>query len=340
MELYDNNGYLNFAFLKANEQPFNIIIGGRGIGKTYGKCLDIYEHGEGGSLLIRTTQKQADFICSNENTPFKSPLDDINALYCVKKLNMYMGGVYKGEIEDDIIKPVKLICRTAALSTFHNMRGFDGSSIREIMYDEFNEEDKSTRKRGTGNSFFNLYETVNRNRELKGEDPVKVWLFGNSNDIFNDILVELQLISKICDMMRTGKEISIMKDRGIALYGLQKSPISSKKKNTALYKATAAGSDFQNMALDNIFKGIDYRNVKKLPLNQLKPVAKCGEIVLYKEKNKQRDYISLHVSGTPAELTQAEFIDKYDRLAFETAFERGILFDSPEAKVLLKRLFT
>ena len=340
MDLYDKNGYLNFAFLKANEQPFNIVIGGRGIGKTYGALLDAYQHSDQGTLLIRTTQTQADFINSDENTPFKSPLDDADQLYCTRKLNKYMGGVYTAELDGEIVKPIKLIARTAALSTFHNLRGFDGSGISKLIYDEFNEEDKRTSRKGTASAFFNMYESINRNRELKNQRPLIAYLFGNSNDIFNDILIEFQLIGKICDMLRSKQEISIMKDRGIALYVLQASPISRKKKNTALYKATASGSDFQSMALDNMFKGIDYTNVKKLPLNQLKPIAQCGEIILYKEKNKQRDYISLHRSGTPQEYTQAEFISKYDRLAFETAFERGILFETPEAKVLLKRMFT
>jgi hypothetical protein len=139
-------------------------------------------------------------------------------------------------------------------------------------------------------------------------------------------------------MMRSGQEISIMKDKGIALYVLQKSPISWKKKDTALYKAVGEGA-FSDMALKNIFKGVDYKLVKPLPLNQIKPVAACGEVVLYKVKSTGKDYVSLHRSGTPKDLTQAEFISLYDRIAFEIAFERGITFDTPEAKVLTKRLF-
>lgn len=337
MELYNEQGYLNFDFIRANEQPFNIIIGGRAIGKTYGGLKEVYEK-EIPALLIRTTQAQADFICRDDSTPFKSVLDDLGVLYTVRKLSKYTGAVYTAYMDGDIIHPDKKIITTAALSTFHNLRGFDGSAYKQLIYDEFNEEDRRTAKAGTAAAFFNLYETVNRNRELRGEEPLKAYLYGNSNDIFNDILVELKLISRICEMLRSGQEISIMKDRGIALYVLQKSPISWKKKDTALYKAAGEGL-FADMALKNVFRGVDYKLVKPLPLKQINPIAACGEVVLYKVKSTGKDYVSLHRSGTPRELTKAEFISLYDRIAFEIAFERGISFDTPEAKVLTKRLF-
>lgn len=338
MELYDpKTGYLNFDFIKANVQPFNIILGPRGTGKTYGGLKEIYEK-EIPAILIRTTQSQADFICSDENTPFKSVLDDLGVLYTVRKLSRYTGAVYTAYLDGDIIHPDKKILTTAALSTFHNLRGFDGSAYKEVIYDEFNEEDKRTAKACTAQTFFNMYETINRNRELKGENPLITYLYGNSTNIFNDILIEFKLISKICEMERTGQEVSIMKDRGIALYVLQKSPISQRKKDTALYRATGEGA-FADMALRNIFRDIDYKLVKPLPLKQINPIAACGEVVLYKVKSTGKDYVSLHRSGTPRELTQAEFISLYDRIAFEIAFERGISFDTPEAKVLTKRLF-
>ena len=153
MELYDpKTGYLNFDFIKANEQPFNIIIGGRGIGKTYGGLKEIYEK-EIPALLIRTTQSQADFICSDDNTPFKSVLDDLGVLYTVRKLSKYTGAVYTAFLDGDIIHPDRKIITTAALSTFHNLRGFDGSAYKELIYDEFNEEDKRTARAGTAAAF-------------------------------------------------------------------------------------------------------------------------------------------------------------------------------------------
>lgn len=335
MELYTKEGWLNFEYLKANKRPFNFVLGGRGVGKTYGALQDVYLS-RIPSILIRTTQVQADFICSDKNTPFKRPLDDLGVRYMTAKESKYLGMVYEAEISGDVYRPIREICSTAALSTFHNLRGFDGSYLKQIIYDEFNEEDGRTSKKGLAETFYNLQETINRNRELEGNEPVTSWFFGNSNDIFNDLLIDMKLIAKISEMERTGKEVSIMPD--IALYVLQHSPISEKKKSTALYRVTA-GSAYAEMALRNQFRGFDYKLVKPLPLKQIKPVACCGEIVLYKDKSSGKDYISLHKQGHPKEYTAAEFISRFDRIAFEIAFERSISFDSPEAKVLTKRLF-
>lgn len=339
MDLYTKDGWLNFDYIKKNRQPFNIILGGRGIGKTYGALLDVYQH-PGDGLLIRTTQVQTDFISSTDTTPMKSVLDDVGAEFMCRKINKYMGAVYFA-IQDPAGEWVRgpLILRTAALSTFHNLRGFDGSAINNLYYDEFNEEDGKTSRAGIANTFFNVYETINRNRELKGKEPLTAYLFGNSIDIFNDILIEFKLISKICDMQRSGQEVCIMADRGIALYVLQKSPISRKKESTALYRAAGEGS-FKDMALNNTFKDVDYIGVKRLPLNQIRAVASCGEIVLYKVKSTGKDYVSLHKQGTPKEYTQAEFITVFDRIPFEIAFQKNISFDTPEAKILTKRLFS
>ena len=41
--------------------------------------------------------------------------------------------------------------------------------------------------------FFNLYETVNRNRELEGKEPVKVYMLSNSTSLDNEILAELSI---------------------------------------------------------------------------------------------------------------------------------------------------
>ena len=339
MELYTKEGWLNFEYIKKNRQPFNIILGGRGIGKTYGALEDCYLY-PGKTLMLRTTQVQADFISSADTTPIKSVLDDHEQLYICKKVNKYMGAVWYA-LQDPAGELVRgdVILRTAALSTFHNLRGFDGSVFDTLLYDEFNEEDGKTSRKGIANTFFNIYETINRNRELKGREPLTADLFGHAIDIFTDILIEFKLISKICDMQRTGQEVCIMQDRGIALYVLQKSPISRKKENTALYRATGAGS-FSDMALKNTFKDVDYIGVKRLPLNQIKAVASCGEICLYKVKSTNKDYVSLHKQGSPKEYTQAEFITVFDRIPFEIAFQKNITFDSPEAKVLIKRLFT
>ena len=85
-----------------------------------------------------------------------------------------------------------------ALSTFSNIRGADFSDVKIIIYDEFIPE-KTNRCsiRNEWDALLNLIETVNRNRELEGEESVKIILLSNATNIECDILAQSGLIPTI-----------------------------------------------------------------------------------------------------------------------------------------------
>lgn len=300
MKLYQDNGYVNIKAIKDLHLPFNFIVGGRGTGKTYTALKEQYESGEM-FILMRRTQAQLDTISRKEFSPFKTINRDIGSNIGVVSVSKYNGAFYnmiEGDKPGLQIPDGPAIGYTCALSTIANIRGFDAQDVKTLIYDEFIPEKHERPIRNEGQAFLNAYETINRNRELKGADPLQVIAMANSNDLANPIFLELGIAAKVEKMVRAGKEISIDRARGIGVFLLRNSPISNIKNNTALYKLTA-GSEFQSMAIDNIFAHENSARIYSADLRQYKPIVAVGELCVYKSKGVNGYYCSTHLSGSP-----------------------------------------
>ena len=137
-----------------------------------------------------------------------------------------------------------------ALSTFHNARGVSYEDVANITWDEFIPEEGTIVKKNQGAIFLNAYETVNRNRELEGKDPVQIIFLSNANDIYSDVLEDLGISGLIEDMMYKG--IDCYRDADIWIQFLSSEKFYEAKKETFLYRINK-NDKFRNMALDNRF---------------------------------------------------------------------------------------
>ena len=292
MGMYLESGFLDVSWIDERNTTFNILIGARGIGKTYGAISYCLDHGIK-FMYLRRTQTQADIAGNPIYTPVKAITDSVYPERSGK--NLY--------ILTDADK--NHYAYIAALSTFSNLRGFDASEIDWIIFDEFIPESSERSLKSEGESFLNLYETINRNRELKGLKPVKVLLMANSNQIASDILMQLQLVRPIAKMIKAKQSYWQDQDRSISVIYPIDSPISKAKEKTALYKMTGSGS-YSDMALGNIFSDLDDPMIKSRPLNEYKPMAAIGEICIYRHKSKSEFYVSAHKSGKPVQYTLSQ----------------------------------
>lgn len=296
--IYLSSGYLDTPFLRSRKVPFNFIVGNRGCGKTYGFLEDCIKNNLG-FMYVRRLQVQIDVISTPEYNPFKKLNTDHGWSIGARTLAKNTAGFYEmAEDEKGSFSPVGAPKGYAvALSTFANLRGFDASDVDVIIYDEFIPEKHEKKIRGEGEALLNLYETVNRNREIEGQDPVQLWCLANSNDLANEIFLYLNLVSITESMQRSGQEYTYIKDRGIGLYILKDSPIAKKKEQTALYRMTA-GTDFSQMALKNEFTAEDKSHTAHRNLKEYKPVVTVGEITIYKHKSKNEYYCCSHRLGS------------------------------------------
>lgn len=343
MNIYQKSGYIDIRAIMALGLPFNFIVGGRATGKTYTSLKTVKEDGIK-FIYMRRTQSQVDMINKPEFSPFKSLNDDHGWTIGSATLSKYNAGFYETEETEDggrqcVGSPIGYTC---ALSTISNMRGFDASDVRLLIYDEFIPEKHERTIKNEGAAFLNAYETINRNRELKGEKPLQVLCLANANDLANPIFLELGLVRKAEQMRRKGQEISIDKERGVGLFILDKSPISAQKRNTVLYKLSK-GSEFSRMSLENDFANEDIGRIKTQPLGEFRPVVTVGEITVYKHKSRGEYYVSTHKAGSCAEFGSGDTDKNRFRRAYgwiwQEYMKNNIIFEEYLCEVLLNRYF-
>lgn len=344
MNIYDSNGYLDVPRLWRLRHPFIIVTGGRGIGKTYGaltSCLDDNEK----FVFFRRTQKQIDLINTPEFSPFKKINADRGINIITASVTSSNAGFYYG-IENEKGKTVPQgapIGYTAAISTMSNIRGFDASDCTRIIYDEFIPEKHERPIKNESDAVFNAYETINRNRELSGHDPVKMLFLSNSNDIGNPIFMALELVNRVEKMIETEQEIYFDNNRGIALIVIQHSPISEQKAHTALYRLTA-NSGFSKMALDNDFLSSTENVISSRQIREYIPILRIGELTICKHKNGRDWYVTPHAFGAPAVYgTDDDEILRFrsrNLFLWQLYMNRRIVFETRSCELIFRKIFT
>lgn len=307
-KLYLPSGYLNWEwiFSKLRVYPYCFIVGGRGTGKTYGLLEYLVEHNLFFNYM-RRLQKQVDKLKCDQYQPFK-------------KLNLKRGwSIYPFTSEDGAVfyeastnekgKRIQTgdpFGYMMALSTLSNFRGGDISDIDISVLDEFIPEKHERKIPSEGFAFLNAIETIARNRELEGEDPMPMICLANANDMANAIFLELGLVKIAQHMKMTGQELYFNKDRRLMIIYMEDSPISRKKKKTSLYQLAGGDSDFSKMAADNEFIEETSGQIKSMRLAEYSPIVAIGGICIYRHKSNNTYYISEHISGSVPVLKTTE----------------------------------
>lgn len=327
--VYMENGYVNIPGFREFVEEHNIfitfIIGGRGTGKTYTSLKDIaVEHPAGQFMLVRRTQTQCDILSNNDFSPFKSLNNDMGIFIGTEPIPA-VANVSRFTRDENTIGYL------AALSTFKNARGFDGSEITDVVYDECIPEKHERLIKNEAEAFLNMLETIGRNREIKGGKPLRVWCLANSNDLGNPLFMYLGLVATAEKMREKHREIYADFKRGYMIVLLDASPISDAKNQTALYRLTS-GSDFQRMAISNDFVQSEIMNIRPQQLKQYKPLVKVGEIVVYKHKASKTYYVTTHASGRYEDMGTGEtsfkrFNMKYYYL-WDAYFDLRVIFEN------------
>lgn len=337
MKIYDKQGYCNIPGILSQGYPFNFVVGGRGTGKTYGALKYARERAVRDGkhfLFLRRLQSQVELINKPEYSPFKTLDCDEGFVTVSRPLSKYTIGFYAS----DDTTPIGY---TAALSTISNMRGFDASDVDLILFDEFIPERHERPIKNEAAALFNAYETVNRNRELQGRPPCQLLCMANANDLGNPIFLELNLIHKAETMRAKGRQVWTDPKRGIQIVLLNQSPISSRKEMTALYRLVQGG-EYRQMAIDNDFAG-DRGTVRQIPLAELRPVVKVGELCVYQHKSDTYYYLSTHSTGSPPEYstgpTELQRFRRNYYWLWESYMRRNVIFEETLCEILLIKYF-
>lgn len=310
--LYTAAGWIDAARLLDCPEPFVLALGGRGIGKSYGVLKLLYER-ETPFIYMRRTQAQIDAVAVPQLNPFNQISADLGRCIVSDKLSKHTAGFYNAELNEEG-QPVKTgepFGIGIALSTFAAIRSLSAERYEVLFFDEIIPERHERPIKEEGLAFANVLESLNRNRELKNEKPIKVILVSNSNTINSQILKTIGVVDIVDEMTR--KNITFKSVNGlIAIFRYLDSPISEKKKRSALYQVIK-NEDFQNMSINNEFAAGDYENVGTMPLTEFTPVCSYGNTTVCKHKSRNIYYCITGIKAT----------DRFNTLPLSTrAFQR------------------
>ena len=272
-KLYDKNGFLDIGYIIENStQPFIFVCGGRGIGKSYGAYKYMLEHTLP-FFCLRRTDNEAEIMANALTSQIASIAENMGTEIDFERIKKITVAKYMND--------EKLCSFFGSLTTFKNFRGIDLTGAKWIIFDEFIPEIHTRKIKGEGLAFGNIYETINRNRELNGEPPVRCLFLANSFNIANDIFRFFGIVDKAEELQAGNNEI--WNDESKLLIMPHNSPISDKKRNTAIYKATS--QEFGDLALKNRFISNDFSRVrKKVNRKEYTGYCRVGELVILKHK--------------------------------------------------------
>lgn len=291
MNIYDNNGWLALERIYLNPLfNFYVIVGPRQVGKTYGTARFILNTGDKFLWMRRTEDEILMLLSAPENSPFYAHDADV---YIKQLPKTKLCGVFRTREE---MEP-ELIGYCAALSTIKNLRGFNLTGVKWLIYDEFIPESHVRKFKHEGDAFLNAYTTISGNREIEGQPPLKAILLSNSNDLSHDILYSLGVIHDIEDMERKGKEIRLLDARGIAIILPRSEKVIGERKKSALARVLSNDSAFWEMAFNNEFAYNSDLYIMPVDPAALVPYCKIGKLYFYMKKGTECFYCSVRKRG-------------------------------------------
>lgn len=260
--------------------PFQVYIGGRGIGKSYSalRQLALDVPADEKWIYMRRTGKEIEACSTEFGNPFKTINKDFGTLIVPESGGKGAAEYFYNEVEED--NP-QLVGYGVALSTFAGLRSMDLSDVTVTVFDEFIPERQVKRIKAEGEALLNFYETVNRNRELQGRPPMRLILLSNAIDLANPILETLGIISELENMIAHSEHRRTIPERGLYIERVGKVGVTNAKEHTALYKL--ANADFTNDTLNADFLSADLSTIRKnVNLKEYKPIFRFGKYVVFK----------------------------------------------------------
>lgn len=296
-------GYLDFDkimdFAKLRKTPFIFIVGARGIGKTY-NSLDYCRKHNKCFMYIRRLASQLEVCKTEMGQPFRPINNDYGCDIRPMSLSKTLSGFFNFKYDEQALKSVpigKPLGYMSSLSTFANLNSASFPDVEMLIFDEFIAKASEHPIKEEASSYFGFYETIARNREIQGKEPLYSICMANSNKLVTPLFMELKLVNKLLQNREKGNDYFVDSNRGILVIDITNSEISTAKKDTALYRLTNDTS-YSSMAIENDFVDYDDDNVIYRKLTEYVPLVCVGELYIYQHKNELKFYVSSRQSGT------------------------------------------
>lgn len=339
---FDTKNYFSITSLYKYRMAFNFVVGGRGTGKTYGALKDMLENNRK-FIFMRRSQTQLKQVCEEKEfemedetkvrvslSPFKSIERDTGMHVEIEKISKDLYAFFHNN---------KHIGYGCAMNTLSNIRGFDASDIDYLIFDEFIPLPGEMCKKDEGRMLMDAYETINRNREFNGGQPLQMFCLANANDIDCPIMLDLELTEAVEKMINKGKRFRIDGKRGYTFSLLENNEFEEAKRNTVLYRFTK-GLKYNAMAFENKFAYDDFTNVRSLNIKEYVPMWSIGDYYIYMHKSRAEYYISVcpmkvKESYADSDHGHLQFAQNHGREMYGAYMENRLFFETYRAKKLL-----
>lgn len=260
-----------------------IVVGGRNTGKTYGSLKGSYEEGIKHTFLKRTME-DVDLLCAGTGkigakqnafgidlSPYKSVNRDLNINVKAFSIKKGIGGFWKCDEEDAPIgHPIAYLLALSAVTKF---KGFDLSDCEWLIFDEFVPQPWERVNKKEGEQLLDLYQTIQRDREHRGKDPLKLLCFANATEVSSPVTNIFELTDIMVEMQAKDQAVYYDEERGILLRILKDNKeFMEKTKQTQIYKAMG-NTAWGKMAFENEFAYNDFTSVGKLNMKGFKPIV-------------------------------------------------------------------
>lgn len=303
-KLFTSGGYYDIDYILSCDYTFTVIMGARGTGKTYGVNRYILNNGFK-FIYLRRTGTELDVAFNEYTNPLQAIDPEITSGAVVKNLK----GIYRNE---------KIIGYGASLSTFHNLRGVNFEDVQIIVYDECIPEKHVKAIKDEYDVVLNMYETVNRNRELDGKKPVKLVMLSNSNNVNHPLIIGLGL----ADVFNDRHGVYIDGERSLIAINAVNIDFKEAKEKTALYRLSKDNAAFQHMALDNKFIGVKnddiIRKINKTEYTHLCTIKiNAVKINILRHKTNDHLYITSDKYGGCPDIYDCDIFEEKTRFCLE-----------------------
>ena len=249
MENQENIIYYSYQKIDSYGCHIEVVIGARGIGKTFGakkKCCKRFKYNSGHFAWIRDTESACDKIRANNGADFFKDLAhrwnpkffDLSKCY-IKQDVIYINGEYAGKL--------------LALSTYYNNKGAVFDDIDTVVLDEFIPEKIQANRGSRARQFLNTIESIGRLRP-----DFKIILLANSLDLADDIL-------DIFDIKITDFGYYVNRDKDVVIHYAPNNPEFDSKRKKSLSGKLISGTQFEEQIAQNKFDCNDLQFFDKRP---------------------------------------------------------------------------
>jgi len=275
-----------------------VIVGARDRGKTYSTLKYTYERDEQ-IIFLKRQVGDISLLCLNAKnverkrikaarakddedidleefdedddfSPYADLNEDLGINVQPKMLDKEQGIATFYDRDIDTWKAKKKVGIALAVKSIAKYKGFGG--LRKCKYLVFDEFIPAPWERGIskleGESVVDLYSTISRDREQRGQEALLMICLANSNDLSNQMFNTLEITDDVVDMINHGEDIRVIGRKLVVLVDDSKLQVAKDEKKTLIYqdmKDTMWGRvSFNNEFARNDISCIGYTTIKKM----------------------------------------------------------------------------